>query len=418
MNILILAYACEPESSSEYDVGWMVPTVMSKRHPEGEVYVVTRSRCREKIEDALRDGYPNLHFLFYDIPSWMFYKNEMKSHWGEQINCLLWQLMVRKSVRRWCKELKIDVVHHLTFNQYRTPSPGFWVDVPFMMGPIGGAEVIAPAFWQDLDRHTRIKERIRQKGRDLKLFGWFMRRRNNKKLVLCSCEENLQRLKPYVGDTEIKVLPAIAYNPETFASVQKDSSRDESSFEMVYAGKAWNWKGLHILLKAMKKMIGGVEENEVIRLKLIGIRYAEEQKQVMQWVEELGLEDQVELIPFMRRADLLSKVASSDLCVYPAFRDSGSMAVLEACALGCPTVCFDAGGQSVFPDDILLKVPVAGTYDECLSAFADKLAWAYSHRDELTAVGLRAQKWVSENMTWDRKVDELYNESLALRNGL
>lgn len=420
MNILILAYASEPGAGSEYGVGWMVPTTMALRHPECEVYVVTRSRCREKIELALGDkldvkyngieargaSYPNLHFLFYDIPSWMFYKNEMKSHWGEQINYLSWQMLVRNKVKKWCQELDIDVVHHLTFNQYRTPSPGFWLDVPFVMGPIGGAEVIAPAFWQDLDEHTRRKEEIRLKGKDLKVFGWLNSRSKNKKLILCSCGENHKRLKPYVKDSGIEILPAIAYDPKDFEGIIEEDSKSDKSFEMIYAGKAWDWKGILIFLKAVRRMIDEVSESNDVNVKLIGIRFEDEQKRVMGWVKELGLEKYVELIPFIQRSELLRKMTTCSLSVYPAFRDSGSMSVLEACALGCPSICFDAGGQDVFPNDILVKIPVSETYDECLNTFAEKLVWAYGHRDELKSIGLRSQKWVEENLVWDKKVDE------------
>lgn len=34
MNILILAYACEPNSGSEYGVGWNVPTIFAKNFPK------------------------------------------------------------------------------------------------------------------------------------------------------------------------------------------------------------------------------------------------------------------------------------------------------------------------------------------------------------------------------------------------
>lgn len=135
-HILMSAYACEPGAGSEYGVGWMVPTTMARKYPEHQFYVLTRSRCREKIEKVLASDSTlvNLHFLFYDIPSWMFYKNEMKSNWGEQINYLLWQLLSRRYVRKMHKTLHFDLFHHLTFNQYRTPSPGFWLDIPFVMG--------------------------------------------------------------------------------------------------------------------------------------------------------------------------------------------------------------------------------------------------------------------------------------------
>lgn len=427
MNILFLAYASEPGAGSEYGVGWMVPLTMAKRYPEHEIYVVTRSRCREKIESSLNPSQggtflSNLHFLFYDIPSWMFYKNEMTSHWGEQINYLSWQFMVRSKVKKWSIDYNIDVVHHLTFNQYRTPSPGFWLDRPFVMGPIGGAECIAPAFWQDLEEHTRKKENIRLKGKDLKIFGWFNSRSKNKKAILCSSAENLNRLSPYKGNSDMKLMPAIAYSDEDFEGLSIEaSSIADKPFEMIYAGKAWDWKGILIFLRAAsraftKNSLASNLSPLTFKIKLIGIRFEEEQKRVMGWVNELGLQDNVELIPFIQRSELLKMEAECDLSVYPAFRDSGSMSVLEACALGCPSICFDAGGQDIFPDDILLKVPVAGSYDECLKAFADKLLWAYNNRGELKNIGLKSQKWVKDNLTWEKKVDsfvEIYKSLMV-----
>lgn len=412
IKILMSAYACEPGAGSEYGVGWMVPTTMARKYPEYQVYVLTRSRCREKIEKAVASDatLSNLHFLFYDIPSWMFYKNEMKSRWGEQINYLLWQWMVRRFVRKMHKKFHFDVFHHLTFNQYRTPSPGFWLDIPFVLGPIGGAECIAPAFWQDLEANTLKKEKIRQQGKDLKIFKWFNTRKPNLKVILCSCADNLKRLMPFGKNSRFKLMPAIAFDPKDFHDISQETL--SSSFEMIYAGKAWDWKGIHIFLKAAQLAFverQKKENSQDWQIKLVGIRFEEEQKKVMGWVKELGLEKHVTLIPFIQRAELLKKLGGCSLSVYPAFRDSGSMSVLEACALGCPSICFNAGGQDVFPDDVLLKVGVGDTYDETLNRFAEQLLWAFEHRQELKEVGRKAQAWVEEHLTWEKRVEEFHD---------
>lgn len=147
-NILYLAYACEPNAGSEYGVGWNIPILYAERYPDYNVYVLTRSRCKEKIQQELcRLNIPNLHFLFYDIPRWLFYNKEIGSNWGEQINYLLWQILVRKFIKKQHKNIHFDLIHHITFNQYRTPSPGFFFNIPFVMGPIGGAETINPCFY-------------------------------------------------------------------------------------------------------------------------------------------------------------------------------------------------------------------------------------------------------------------------------
>lgn len=444
MNVLILTYACKPEEGSEYEVGWKVPTTLAVRYPEHQFYVVTRGNGHENLNENENSnkngnenenigsflGSDNLHFMYYSIPSWLTYPNERGSRWGEQINYVLWQLMVRGKVKEWCKKYHIDVVHHLTYNQYRTPSPGYWVNLPFVVGPIGGAELISPIFYQDLEPHTLRKEKIRVKGWDRKIFRWLLSRTKSKKVVLCSNSENMDRLVSYKGDAEMMVLPAIAIDPVEFKGIgnvacSDDVSANDLPFTMICASKAWDWKGLYFVLKAIRKAIhlhyhapnnSSLSSNlsalisqlssQTFHLKLVGIRFEDEQKRVNAWINEFGLQQNVELIPFVPRSELLKMEAECDLNVYPAFRDSGSMAVLEACALGCPSICFDAGGQDIFPDEILLKVPVAESYDECLNAFAEKLLWAYSNRKELKEIGLKSQKWVRDNLTWEKKTDE------------
>ena len=84
------------------------------------------------------------------------------------------------------------------------------------------------------------------------------------------------------------------------------------------------------------------------------------------------------------------------------------MSVLEDCAIGCPTVCFDAGGQSVFPNDILLKVHVEDTYNETLERFSSSLKWGYEHPIELKTLGEKAKSWVEANLTWEKRVEDFY----------
>ena len=161
----------------------------------------------------------------------------------------------------------------------------------------------------------------------------------------------------------------------------------------------------------MKLALGDSKQGEAERtwiVKLIGIRFESEQKQVMGWVEEFGLQDHVTIIPFIERKELLKLMKGCSLSVYPAFRDSGSMSVLEACAIGCPTVCFDAGGQSVFPNEILLKVHVEDTYNETLERFASSLRWGYEHPIELKTLGEKARSWVEANLTWEKRVEDFY----------
>jgi glycosyltransferase involved in cell wall biosynthesis len=407
-KILLLAYACEPNMGSEKGVGWNVAKQLTENN---EVHVLTRGYCKDKIQSVVdSEQIDNLHFHYYDIPKYLFF-NESKK-WGEQINYIIWQIKCRRFVKKLHRQFGFDIVHHITFCQYRTPSPGFYIDIPFVMGPIGGAEHIAASFDNDLESHTSKKERIRKRGTDLKIFSRWVKKKKNKKYFLFSTNENLVRLTPYCNDYPVALLPTLAFDPADFENfVRKE--RDNNIFEMLYAGRAEDWKGIRLFLRALK--LAFTDETS-FKVKLIGIRTKEEQVKVESWINELGLNKCVDIIPFLPRETLLKKLSESDLFVYPAFRDSGSMAILEACVLGCPTLCFAAGGQDAFPDDILIKAPVAGSYAENLDNFAQKLKWIYHNKDKAKIIGEKSKEYVYEHFTWESKIgriETIYDTLLA-----
>ncbi len=404
MKILYISAACEPNRGSEPGVGWNVPCHFAKEHPDSQVFLLTCPSKEDKIVSFL-ETHPvaNLTPLYYDLPRWM-----KRTAWGRhaQMGYVLWQWLVRKLVKRWDREYGFDIIHHVTYNQYRSPSPGFFMDKPFVMGPVGGAETVNPIFYRDLSDETKKKERFRQAGADFRLFRWLNGRSDNKKHLLFSSKENEERLHAYCGNSSTSVMPAIGFDEDDFPlpNETREHTADEPHvFEMTYAGRPLDWKGLSFFLKAANRAF--VQQGiQSYRIKLVGIGNDQEQEMVKRWVGENQLTHHVELIPFMPRKDLLVLLQTCDLSVYPAFRDSGSMSVLEASALACPTICFNAGGQDAFPDEVLLKIAVGNDYDETLRRFADKLSWAFCNRDSLKQIGKKAQKYVYDTLTWKKKV--------------
>lgn len=406
MNILILAYACEPLKGSEPGVGWNLSVALSKVH---NVTVLTRRNNKSAIE-AYISKYPldNINFVYHDLPErWMWIKKKV----SEQAYYMLWNLTAKNAVKSIIKNDNIDILHHVTFNQYRTPSAGYFANKPFVVGPVGGAELINPVFYSELMPSTLKREKFRRKGRDRILFRWLGQRTNAKKAFVFSAKENADCLEKYINTKRdiIKVLPAIAINKEDFAVDCKANDKTQP-FTMIYAGRALDWKGLHVFMMALAKVN---EHLSNIKVLLIGIRDEKERKMVDEWKKSLELESCVELIDFMPRNELIKRLVDANLFVYPAFRDSGSMAVLEACALGCPSIAFDAGGQDAFPDDTILKVKIAESLEDTIDAFSQKLVWAYKNQDELKMYGEKAKNFALSKMNWEyraKQISDIYNE--------
>lgn len=408
MNILISAYACEPLKGSEPGVGWNLSLALAKKH---HVTIVTRLKNKEPIENYLKvHPVDNIEFIYYDLPQWEI---KLKKTFGTQFYCILWNLMLIHKIKKWIRNHPTDLIHHITFNQYRTPAFGFFINKPFVFGPVGGAELIDTAFDQDLESDTLKREEFRRNGNDFKLLNWLTKRTQVKKTIIFSALQNQTRLKSVLQEKNniLHVLPSIAINPTDFEILSEQIDNDV--FNMIYAGRAIDWKGLYFFLKAF-----GIAKEQLnkAKLTLIGIRNEEEREKVKEWILENKLNEKVELINFLPRPELLKKLTNANLFIYPAFRDSGSMAVLEACALGCPTICFEAGGQDAFPNDTIVKVPVIhNDYNQTLNNFSEKLIWAYSNPNELQAYGKRAKTFAYSEMIWEKKaeiISKWYDELL------
>lgn len=401
MNILISAFRCEPLKGGEPGVGWNFSLSMAQRN---KVWVLTRKVFQNQIEDFYQvNKNPGIEYVYYDLPDYLLKREKFI---GEQLYYVIWQMYSIFNLKKLMPEAKIDLIHHITFNQYRTPSLGFFTKHPFVVGPIGGAEKIDQVFFSDLSLSGKAKELYRNIGADRILFAFLMQIRSKKKVIVYSSIRNKERLDRFCKSSDKSyVIPSIAINISDFLPhLSQKSENLEKPFTIVYSGTAKDWKGLHFMIRAISLAF---KSEKAFQVKMIGIRSEDERLQVRKWLSDLGFSDRCELIDFLPRANVLSLLVQADLAVYPAFRDSGSMSVLECCAMGCPVLCLDAGGQDAFPDDIILKVPVSKkSYEDNLNRFSEKLFWAFENRSSLSVLGSEAQKFAFNQMTWDSKVDQ------------
>lgn len=405
MKVLVSCYACSPYKGSEPGVGWNMAVALAKYH---QVWVVTRKKNKNAIEDYLQKAtIENLYFIYYDVP---FLEKTIKRI-SDFLYYQCWNLLLTSRIREFVATHQIDIVHHLTFNQYRTWSFGYYIDKPFVIGPIGGAEFIDSAFTKELGMKTSSQERWRKYKIDVKIFGRLLCRNNQPKMVLFSAQEDQIRLRPVISDSvKTCVMPAIGIAPEDFENISTNR-QDDKPFTMVYAGRILDWKGLHTFLEAVVLVKNKLQD---VRIELVGVNNTNDLKLANSWLEKCGLHAITEIISWMPREQLLHHLAEIDLFVYPAFRDSGSMAVLEACAIGCPAICYDAGGQDAFPNDCVVKVPVIhDDYDKTLVNFSEKIVWAYQNRNELQEYGKRAKEYVRNHLSWQNKakiISEYYEK--------
>lgn len=141
MNILYIAYSCNPYTGSEDKIGWCVPYESSKTN---RVYVITKEEQREPIEKYLQShSLKNIEFYYVDIPN--FYKKIFRGFmYSGRLN--IWNKRVLPLAKKICKVKKIDIIHQITPIEFRAIGDyGKIPNVKFVCGPLGGGESLPKA---------------------------------------------------------------------------------------------------------------------------------------------------------------------------------------------------------------------------------------------------------------------------------
>ena len=148
------------------------------------------------------------------------------------------------------------------------------------------------------------------------------------------------------------------------------------------------------------------------RLELIGPaadkKYREE---ICAFVSKTGLSDRVKLrgkvsnpYPNVRSWNLFTSLSSDE---------GQGIAILEAMALGTPVLCRNVAGVEDYLRDGATGLSVQSSSP---AETADRMAWAFSHREELTRIASRARKMVEADYDWDstfEKMNRLYENVIA-----
>lgn len=395
MKILLSAYACAPGLGSELGIGWNWAIGLARSGHD--VWVLTRSWGRKSIEAACNaEPIANLHFVYYDYPSW-FWSVGVRS---QQLRYQVWQWCAFRTAAELQKQVKFDVIHHITFGVWRHHSLISLLGVPSVFGPVGGGEV-APFL---LRRSFPLRSKLRELLRDVA--NWIasldpLLRMDFRRAALIPC----------------KTADTVRFIPEKFrqkcivhseigapAIVTPLPRHDKSEFRVLFAGNLLAWKGVHLAVRAVAIAASRCPD---IRFTIAGS--GPEEHRLRKLVAMLGLEERVVWLGKIPQSELFELYAHSDAFLFPSLHDSGGSVVLEALSRGLPVVCLDLGGPAQFVDASCGRVidTRAQTEEGVSSALADALC-SLIENGELHSEVRKGALRKAEAFSWDNVIAGLY----------
>lgn len=394
MKVLLSSYYCEPGNGSEGGVGWNLVRQAARFH---EVWVVTLPDHRLAIERTLSEHpLPSVHFVYLDLPRWG--KIRRMGWLGDHISYYVWQIAAYFVARKLHREQRFDFAHHVTLVCYWRPSFLALLPVPFVWGPVGGAESAPYTFWGSFSLRGKIFELARDLARKLGECDPFVRLTGRKaKLGLATTEDTARRMR-MLGCTGISVYSEAGLPLEEIRRLSSIPFRHSKPFRLLSMGRLVHWKGFELGLRAFARIHSRLPAAEYW---IIGD--GPDRKRLEGLAIRLGVAEKVTFWGYMPRSQVLEKLGECDALMHPSLHDSGGWVCLESMAAGRPVICLDLGGPALqVTEETGIKVPAISP-DQAVSGLEQAVFRLATDPALRARLGRAARQRVKDRFAWDEK---------------
>jgi len=329
-NVLVVAYACEPDKTSEPGVGWHFSLEISKSY---NVTVLTRRNNKKSIETKEVD---DRNYIYYDLPK--FFKTLKKIiPLGTQLYYCCWQwggyYYAKKQLKK--TKLDIDLVHHLNFGVSWIAPPAYLLRQPFIWGPIGGGDTVPWSFLKKMKLRWILQEfiygSINRIGK-ASPFSWMTR---GKASAVIFRTRSAQEIFPKRGNTHTAIIS------ETASSdiVTHYPKKLETSIQAICVGRMNYWKGFMLAVKGFEEFL---KKGGKGTLELFG--EGTELNSIKTYIKSNQLENHIFIRGFVPNETIKQKMSDAHVLLHASFREGGSWAIMEAMSYGLPVVCLNTSG--------------------------------------------------------------------------
>jgi glycosyltransferase involved in cell wall biosynthesis len=336
-KVIVLAFACSPYRGSEGKVGWEGVLAISSF---AEVYVLTAAHCRSEWEKAWDEGIApsgvKVEF-FGSVRPW--HANRLVARGQSWLRYVSFMKKVRRALPRLVREIRPDLIHHLTYATWRVPTEVWRHGIPSIWGPIGGSGEVPQSFRQRLSRPAKILETLRRwQGKKVAGGRKFRAAMNQVSLVIAANEETKELLQNDRGNKPLEVLPVAYLSKQRINNLQRpqqtvpkpESAAKPNVVHLFAGGNIEGRKGLEWALQALAQV-----KELGISFRYIIAGGGPDIGNLKERARALGISGDVIFHPGYRGAEYLAVLKTTDIFLMPSFRETLGMTCQEAILSGC-----------------------------------------------------------------------------------
>lgn len=402
MNILYIAYSCDPFEGSEDKIGWNIPFESSKNN---NVYVITKMEHKETIENFMKKNkINNLHFFFVDIHS--LYKKIYKGIFYSG-RLMKWNRKAYYIAKKICEENNIQIIHQITPVEFR--AIGHYYDIPnikFVVGPIGGAEYIPKCFI----KYLSFKERCIEKIRFLLNIIYKYKNFNCKKIkkydyIMFANKETREFCIKNYKNTEI--YSEVGINRSDLYEEYTGNKIVNEEKEFIVPGRLVYRKGHLLLLDAIKKV------NKDLKFKVNIIGDGKYLKRVQKIVKNSKLlSERVRVCGKKEYKEVLQDYKRSYALIMPSLRETTGTVLVEAISNNIPVITYNGFGAKIIFNETNSYLYNGNSKSELIDNLANKITECITNDNTYKLKKLRLQD-ITNNYLFENKIkhyEKVYKE--------
>lgn len=403
VRVLIVGYACSPDRGGEAANAWNLAWHLSRSH---DVWVLAHPVSRPVVEGFLaKHRNSNVRFRWLAGPRLLW--DHQGGNVAVAIHYLQWLRQACAKAAQLHEQIDFDVIHHVSYGTISAPPPFWKLPVPFVWGPVGGAQCVPPAFHRYL--HSWSGREILRNIRVASLpFSFALRGAARGSAIILATNHETTEMLSKAGAQNVRFFLDSGV-PSSFVSRPRVQRRKGRPFRLLWVGRMQPRKALPLALEALA-------ETKELTAKVLIAGDGEMRAKWESYAKHLNLGDKVEFLGHVPWNEMSQLYQNADAFIFTSLRDSFGSQVLEAMAHGLPILTLDHQGVGTFvPPDVGIKVPVASPR-QTIAELANGIRRIASCPEERQRMGEAAQAF-ARTQTWERRADRISNfyEELQMR---
>lgn len=340
MNIIYVAFPCNPYVGSESKIGWNIPIESVKQG--NNVTVFTIKDMKSDIENYIKkNGDINIDFHYVDLPK--AFKKFLKKL--PTIKLRAYHRLIYRKIKEFLKDGKnIDIIHQITPVEFRNIGNYYKIkNTKFIVGPVGGGEYIPKSLKYYSKKHLHI-EIVRRLLNIVSKWCLKINKTKIKNTIILYANSETKNYLNIKSKYNI-ITPEIGVKETEFIK-NTISKKEKEEIVFIVCGRLVYRKGHEFLLDTLK----GISKEYDYKVRIIGRGI--EHFHIKEMINnDKYLKKHVEIVGSISFDRIKEEYKNADVLIMPSLRETTGSVILEAMSKGVPVITMNQYGAKEIVND-------------------------------------------------------------------